>query len=476
MNSSERKSSLLKYMDVSGKKVVVVGLARSGVAAARLLAAAGARVVANDRKTAAELAADLAELSGLPAVKVITGSNPPELVDSETVLVVKNPGIPGCLPVFARAKQLGIPVIPEVELAFWAIDAPIIGITGTNGKTTTTVLTGEILKTAGRRTHVAGNIGLPLSAAALDILPGDIVVAELSSFQLEDIVHFRPAISVILNITPDHIDRHGTMAAYKAAKARIFSNQGPGDAVILNADDQKTFDLHHHPRARVYLFSRRREVPRGAFLERGQIMLRDGGEKITVCAVREVAIPGGHNLENALAAGIATWLAGAPPWDIAATLRKFKGVPHRLEEVATINGVTFINDSKGTNPDACVKALESYRQPKILIAGGYDKGGSFDNLALEIKKHAAWVVLLGQVKDRLAGALQAVGFTAFEPASGLADAVHKAYRAARPGDIVLLSPACASWDMFANFEERGELFKQVVRNLAGEGRTDEGIS
>lgn len=467
---------MLRYMDLKGKKVVVVGLARSGVAAAKLLASWGALVLVNDKKSAAELAPVLAELESVAAVTAVTDAHPPWLVDQETVLVVKSPGVPGGLPVFSRAEEQGIPVISEVELASWAIDAPVIGITGTNGKTTTTVLTGEMLKMSGRRTHVAGNIGLPLSAAVAGIKPGDIVVAELSSFQLENIVHFRPAVSVILNITPDHMDRHGSMAAYKAAKARIFLNQRRNDAVILNADDPETFDLHDHPRASVYLFSRRKEVARGAFLEGGQIMLRHGGEKTVVCAVREVALPGGHNLENALAASLAAWLAGVAPRDIARTLQSFRGVPHRLEEVATIGGITFINDSKGTNPDACVKALESYPQPKVLIAGGYDKGGSFDNLALEIKKHAGYVVLLGQVKNRLAGALQAVGYNAFGLADTLDDAVGKAYRAARPGDIVLLSPACASWDMFASFEERGELFRQAVRKLEGGEQADEGIS
>lgn len=467
---------MLKYMDLNGKKVVVVGLARSGVAAARLLAAAGASVVVSDLKTARELPADLAMLATLPAVEAVTGSNPPELIDERTVLVVKNPGVPGGLPIFARAKELGIPAISEVELAFWAIDAPIVGITGTNGKTTTTALTGAMLKMSGRPTHVAGNIGLPLSAVAMDVRPGDIVVAELSSFQLENIIHFRPTVSVVLNITPDHIDRHGSMDAYIAAKAGIFLNQRHNDKVILNADDIGAFGLYNHPRANVYLFSRQREIARGAFLEGGWIVLRDGGEKIAVCAACEVAIPGSHNLENALAAALAAWLVGVSPHSIARVLRTFKGVPHRLEEVATIGGVTFINDSKGTNPEACIKALESCLQPKLLIAGGYDKGSSFDALALEIKKHVSYVILLGQVKNRLAEALLGVGYTAFEQADTLEEAVKCAYRAAKPGNRVLLSPACASWDMFADFEERGELFKRAVRSLEREGQTDEGIS
>jgi UDP-N-acetylmuramoylalanine--D-glutamate ligase len=457
-----------KYMDLKGKKVVVLGLARSGVAAVRLLADEGAVIVVNDAKTAQELSGDIEALGQNPSLKVVTGSHPPDIVDTDTVLIVKNPGIPADLPMLSRARELGVPVINEVELAFWRLSAPLVAITGTNGKTTTTALTGEMFRTSGRNTFVAGNIGVPLSSVVTGAGPADIVVAELSSFQLEGTIHFRPDISAILNITPDHLDRHGSMESYKQAKACIFANQTAAEAVVLNADDPETFDLHDHTSARVYLFSRKREVKRGAFVRAGQIVVRGRDQEVSVCAVQEVAIPGAHNLENALAATLLAWLGGVGPAGIAKALKTFRGVPHRLEFVASIGGVSFINDSKGTNTDAAIKALESFPQPKVLIAGGYDKGSSFDSLALEIKRHVSHVILIGQVKQRLSESLQAVGYSSFDFADSLEDAVGKARDAASQGWVVMLSPACASWDMFNNFEERGQLFKEAVYRLEGE--------
>ncbi len=457
-------------MDLKGKKVIVLGLARSGAAAIKLLVAEGACVVLNDVKTSEELGSDIEALASNPCVTVVTGSHPTSLVDAETVLIIKNPGIPMDLPLLVRARELGVPVITEVELAFWHLKAELVAITGTNGKTTTTALIGEMFKISGRGTFVAGNIGLPLSAVVTSASEHDMVVAELSSFQLEGIIHFRPLISVILNITPDHMDRHGSLDAYKQAKARIFANQSTSDFVVLNADDPEAFDLHDHTDARVYLFSRKREIRQGAFIRNGQIVLRARENEVVVCAVQKIALPGSHNLENALAASQAAWLGGVGAGDIATALLTFKGVPHRLETVAEVRGITFINDSKGTNTDAAVKALESYSQPIVLIAGGYDKGGSFDALALGIKKHAAHVVLIGQVRERLGAALQAVGYEHYQQASSLDDAVRRAYKEAKAGWMVLLSPACASWDMFSNFEERGELFRQAVHRLEEENK------
>lgn len=454
-------------LQLAGKKTVVIGLARSGTAAAQLLLAAGAEVIINDRCGETEVAAEIRLLENRERIRFVLGAHPAEIVTPETFLVVKNPGVPSDLPPLRRAAELGVPVISEVELACWHIEAPVFAITGTNGKTTTTALTGECFKLSGRRTFVAGNIGLPLSAIAAEVGADDVVVAELSSFQLEGVVHFRPRVAAILNITPDHLDRHGTFAAYREAKAKIFANQQGGDAVVLNADDPETLALSARAPATAYLFSRRREVEKGAFVRDGRIVLRGTTGEAEVCAVSEIAIPGPHNLENALAASLIAWIGGTSPSVIGVALRNFRGVPHRLEFVGSINGVDFINDSKGTNSDASIKALQALPRPKVLIAGGYDKGGSFADFAEAVSKYAAHVVIIGQVSVRLAEALQSAGFHCFEFASSLREAVRKAYRAARPGDIVLLSPACASWDMFNNYEERGDQFRQAVQTLEG---------
>ncbi len=456
-------------MDVKGKKVVVIGLARSGVATARLLAQDGAQVVINDCKPAAELKEEMDALSEFPAVKFVTGSHPAEIVNQSVSLVVKNPGVPLNLPPLARARDLGIPVFTEVELASWKISAPLVAITGTNGKTTTTALTGEMYKNSGCRTFVAGNIGVPLSAIVGAVAPQDVVVAELSSFQLEGTLSFRPRISVILNITPDHMDRHGSLSEYRNAKAKIFANQKEGDYVILNADDPETYCMHTRPEANVYTFSRIKELPKGAYIRQSQIIINNGVEVQPVCDVSDIAIPGDHNLENALAATLLAWLGGVSVETIAYTLKRFPGVPHRLEFVRTLEGISFYNDSKGTNTDAAIKAMEAFPGRKVLIAGGYDKGGEFDVLAEAVKTHAASVVLIGQVAPRLADALTAAGFNCFDYAATLEEAVDKAYRMAGSGDAVLLSPACASWDMFKDFEERGNQFKEAVLKLEGRG-------
>lgn len=458
---------MLSFPELAGKKTVVIGLARSGLAAAQLLLAGGAEVILNDQKGLTEAQAELQVLSGNKRVSFVFGSHPAEIVTHETQFVVKSPGVPLDLPPLQRAVELGVPVISEVELASWYIAAPIFAITGTNGKTTTTALTGEMFKLSGRRTFVAGNIGLPLAAIAAQAAAEDVVVAELSSFQLESTLYFRPQVSAILNITPDHLDRHGSFTAYREAKAKIFANQEAGTAIVLNADDPETMALCGRSTAHTYLFSRRREVRQGAFVRDGLLILRDENREVAVCAAREVAIPGAHNLENALAASLIAWLGGTAPAAIAAALRSFRGVPHRLEPVGHVGGVDFVNDSKGTNSDAAIKALEALSRRKVLIAGGYDKGGSFASFAQAVREHVSFVVIIGQVAARLAEALRLAGFSSYIFAASLEEAVQKAYQAARPGDVVLLSPACASWDMFSNYEERGEQFRQAVRVLEG---------
>lgn len=446
---------------------MVIGAARSGVASAMLLLRQGALVTINDCRPLAELARELEMPVSNEALRIVGGGHPAEIVNEDVVLVVKSPGIPDSLPPLVRAKELGIPVIAEVEMAYWQLACPLVAITGTNGKTTTTALTGEMYRAAGKKTAVAGNIGLPLSAVVLAGERPEVVVAELSSFQLEGTATFRPQLAAILNITPDHLDRHGSMAAYREAKARIFANQGPAEMLVINADDPEAFALREQPVSQVYLFSRRQEVARGAFLRNGFLVLRDGEREAVLLHQQEICIPGAHNLENALAASLLAWLGGIEAEIIADVLRRFPGVPHRLESLGSVSGVHFVNDSKGTNIDAALKALTALPEKKVLIAGGYDKGADFTLFAAAVKEHVSHVVVIGQVAKRLTAAFDQAGFAAYTFAATLEEAVSIAYWLAQPGEAVLLSPACASWDMFSSFEERGERFKKAVRELGG---------
>ncbi len=448
-------------MELTGKRVLVVGAGKSGVAAARFLRAKGAVVGLTDIKPAAALpeAAELEVETFFGAYPAAAGYN----------LLVVSPGVSPTVPPVAEAKEQGIEVIGELELAYRYARAPIVAITGTNGKTTTTALTGEMFQRAGWRTLVAGNIGLPL-VEVVETDGADVIVAEVSSFQLETTRHFRPRVAVILNVTPDHLDRHATLAEYAAAKARIFANQGEGDATVLNGDDRVVAAMRGRSNARVLLFSRRHTLDRGSFVQGGRLVMKLNGSLRDVCAVGEIAIPGAHNLENALAAAVAAGFLGVPPSIIGKTLRQFKGVSHRLEFVAEVDGVTYVNDSKGTNPDAAIKALEAYDRPVVLIAGGRNKGNDFGLFAAKIREKARALVVLGESAAEIAGAAERAGVERIFSAMDFEEAVYLAREAARPGDVVLLSPACASWDMFKNYEERGELFKSIVRSLARPNR------
>lgn len=449
-------------MDFS--RVLVVGAGKSGTAAARFLAAKGAEVELTDAKNEGELAEGLASLAGLK-VKFSFGAYPP-VERGKYTLVVVSPGVPlDVLPV-KQAKELGVPVIGELELAFRFVRAPVVAVTGTNGKTTTTALTGEIFKTAGFSTLVAGNIGRPLIAE----VEGDyeIVVLEVSSFQLETADEFRPRVGAVLNITPDHLDRHRTMENYVAAKARLFSRQGPEDYAVLNFDDPHARNLSSRCPGRVLFFSRTREVPAGVFVDDGWITAVEEGGRKALLPAEEVRIPGAHNLENALAAAACARALGVAEEALARALRTFPGVPHRLEFVAEIGGVRYVNDSKGTNPDASIKALEACREPVVLIAGGRSKGGDFTPFLRLVREKARALVLLGECAPELESLARREGVKAILRAGNLPEAVRLAKEAARPGDVVLLSPACASWDMFKNYEERGELFKKAVRDLQPE--------
>jgi len=454
---------------IRGKEILVVGMARSGVAAAEVLAGNGAfKITVTDQKEAAELQEALTTLKRYPQVIIVTGENSPDLVKPELSLIVKSPGVPPKLELFKKAVQLGIPVISEIELAYHFLRTPLIGITGTNGKTTTTALVAEILKKARFDPVVAaGNIGKPLSGLVGKISAQGLIAAELSSFQLEDICHFRPFVAVWLNFAEDHLDYHGNMDRYFEAKARIFENQVAGDYAVLNADDQAVAGLAGKVKARVLMFGLR-PVAAGCGVDGGIIRLYNGeANPVDICPVSKLALPGEHNLENALAAATAAWAAGADPESIGSVLQTFKAIEHRLELVKKVNGVDYINDSKGTNPGATIKALRSFPGRKIiLIAGGKEKDADYSGLAEVIRHEVRLLILLGETKEKIAQAAGKAGFNSYRFVSTLEEAVSLAAREAEKGEVVMLSPACASWDMFKDYEERGKIFKELVNKMA----------
>ncbi|MFI5328753.1 MAG: UDP-N-acetylmuramoyl-L-alanine--D-glutamate ligase [Candidatus Rokuibacteriota bacterium] len=448
------------------KTVSVVGLAKSGVAAARLIRRLGGRVLASDSSPLEALPLDARGLEQLGCA-LWTGGHP-DAAFLGAELVVVSPGVPLELPALVAMRARGVPIIGELELAWRVMEADVIAITGTNGKTTTTALTGELLRTQVRPVLVGGNIGTPLAEHALEF-PGDgIVIAEVSSFQLDAVDRFRPRVAAILNITPDHLDRHGTFERYVDAKARIFANQTPTDCVVLNADDPVTAGLGGRVRGRVIWFSRLTTLTNshGVFIYDGWIVAKLNGSTERICPVTEITLRGQHNVENVLAATACALWTGMSPSSIRRGIAAFRGVPHRIERVHDDRGVVYYNDSKGTNVDSTIKALESFTEPVILIAGGKGKGQDFGPLAEAARGRVRRAILIGQDRVRIRAALEPVGIPA-EDAESMDDAVRRARDAAQVGDVVLLSPACASFDMFRNFEHRGDVFKSVVRALLG---------
>ena len=451
--------------DYSGKRVLVVGMARSGVDASRLLLALGAVPLLNDKKDAQALGAQLDCLKDTKAEWHL-GEDPVPLLDHADVLLI-SPGVPIDSPVVLRAKETGVYTIGELEFAAQQAQGVLIGITGTNGKTTTVTLLGEIMKAAGRTAYVSGNIGTPFSQTAMASRPGDMLVTEISSFQLESVDTFHARAAAVLNVTEDHLIRHYTMENYIAMKRRVFINQGPDDIAVLNADDSICLKMAEGLPARVAWFSRLRQDLPGAFLKDGEIVIRWDGRETPVCPAKDVYIPGAHNLENAMAASVLAFTLGVPASVIAQTLRTFRGVEHRIEFVRELDGVRYINDSKGTNADSTVKAIDTMTAPTVLILGGYDKHVSFAGLARHIVSSPQIVqtVLLGATADQLEKELREAGYARIARAGSFDEAVALARSLAQPGGCVLLSPACASFDMFSCFEERGERFKQLVRQM-----------
>jgi UDP-N-acetylmuramoylalanine--D-glutamate ligase len=452
------------YRDsLRGRRVAVVGLARSGLAVARLLHTVGARVVATDTKPLEALGPEARELEQM-GVRLLTGGVHPE-VALEAELVVVSPGIPLDSPQVAPARRAGTPIVGELEVAWRALEADTLAITGTNGKTTTTTLIGVLLGEQARPVLVGGNIGTPLAAHALTFPADGLVVCEVSSFQLETIELFHPRVAVLLNLTPDHIDRHGSFAAYVDAKARVFLNQTQADCAVLNADEEATRLMAARTRARVVWFSRRRPIEPGVFVRDGWIAAKLNDHVEEICPLSEIALRGAHNVENVLAATACALWTGITPQAIRRAVARFRGVPHRIEFVRDFKGVQYYNDSKATNVASTIKALESFTERVVLIAGGLGKGQDFTPLAEAARGRVAHAVVIGRDASKVGAALAAVGIPV-SPAVSLEAALHAARAVAKTGDMVLLSPACASFDMFQNFEHRGDVFRGLVQGLA----------
>ena len=452
-------------MELNNKRVLVVGLGKSGVASALFLKARGARVTVSDTKSGDELRNEIPVLLD-HGITVETGGHGERTFRGQDLIVV-SPGVPVDAPLLAQARAMGEAVIGEIELAAQFLPGPIVAITGSNGKTTTTTLTGEILAAGGLPTLVGGNIGTPAISLAERAKLETVIVLEVSSFQLETIRTFRPKVAVVLNVTPDHLDRHRTFEAYVDAKARIFENQRGDDFAVLNEDDPTCVTVAARTRAQVFWFSRQKEVKQGAWVREGNILFRDGrghqkNAQSEIMLVSEIPLKGAHNLENVLAAVCAGALMGCGPEKIRQAVRDFKAVEHRLEFVATIRGVDYYNDSKATNVDATIKALESFPANIHLILGGKDKGSDYTVLNDLLRQRVKRVYTIGAAAGKIESQIKNVEVVHAET---MENALRKASAVAEAGDVVLLAPACASFDQFKNYEQRGQMFKEIVRGM-----------
>lgn len=448
-------------MEYNGKKALVCGMARSGIAAAKLLKKLGAEVTLQDMKKREELSADVLNLEN-EGIVLYTGANPDDIACAQDIIVL-SPGIPCDLPFILAAEEAGVSVISEVELAYTLTKCPITAITGTNGKTTTTTLTGEIMKAVYGNTAVVGNIGIPYSEEVEKLTEKDWVVAEISSFQMEKAKEFHPHISAVLNITPDHLNRHKTMEVYIAMKERVFEKQTTEDFCILNYGDEACRKMADKTAAKVFFFSSSEKLEEGIYLDGENIEVRWGAINETLINVNDLQILGVHNHENVMAAAAAAICANIPLDTIRSVLKAFAGVEHRIEYVATVDGVDYYNDSKGTNVDASIRAVLAMKKPIVLIGGGYDKGSSFDEWTQLFPGRVKHLVLIGVTAPQVRASAEKFGFTAISDCETFKEAVDLCREKAEDGDCVLLSPACASWGMFDNYEQRGDLFKEQVR-------------
>ncbi len=454
--------------DLAGRRVTVMGLGLfgGGVGVTRFLVRQGARVTATDLKDDAALAESLAKLDGLPVTCHLGGHVEADFTDAD--LLVVNPAVPDESPFLARARAAGVPLETEINLFFKLCPAPIVGVTGSNGKSTAASLAAHLLEAGPRRVWLGGNIGRSLLEDLDAIRPTDIVVLELSSFQLERLepTGLSPAVAIVLNLRPNHLDRHGTMERYARAKQPILIHQRPGDAALLSADCPIVSAWADLGSGRKLFFSTQHPVERGAWLEGDQGLWRDGGEPQPLFRRSALILRGQHNAANALAAAGAAILCGVAPEAIGPRIASFRPLEHRLEFVRSLDGVDYYNDSKATTPEAAIAGVEAFDEPVVLIAGGYDKHVPFGGFGRVVAQRAKAVILLGATAGQISDAIAAAGGGApTHLVSSLADAVATARRLAAPGDVVLLSPACASYDMFQNYEHRGTLFKQLVREL-----------
>ena len=449
------------------KHILVVGMGRSGAACARFLKDRGGRVTITDSADGATLSAAAAELRGC-GIAVELGRHPAGLFEAAELIVI-SPGVPHTLPPLVDAGKRGIPVMGEIELASRFIEDPIIAVTGTNGKTTTTTLVGQMIQDSGLSTFVGGNIGTPLIEYAAMGLRRDRVVVEVSSFQLDTIARFRPQVGLLLNITPDHLDRYDDFAAYARSKGRIFENQDKTDVAVLNGADPAVSRISRHIAARKWFFNPQTAEDDGIFLEGRTMTVRICGRETEVMDVSSTCLTGRHNMENIAAAALAALAAGGNVSGIEGALKEFKGLPHRLEPVATVAGVRYFDDSKATNTDAVLRALDAFDTPVVLIMGGRDKGGGYDALRDAVKRGVKALVLIGEAQDAIARELGNCCGGCVSKVSSMEAAVRRAHEYAAPGDVVLLSPACSSFDMFRSYAHRGEVFRRAVAKLTEEG-------
>jgi UDP-N-acetylmuramoylalanine--D-glutamate ligase len=454
----------MNVMELTNKRVLVVGLGKSGVASALFLKSRGALVTVSDAKPETELRDEILLLLE-HGITVETGGHGDRTFRGQDLIVV-SPGVAVDAPQLTAARNLGEPVIGEIELAAQFLAGPIVAITGANGKTTTTTLAHEIIAAGKLLTLFGGNIGTPAISLVDQAGPATWIVLEISSFQLETIVDFRPKIAVILNITPDHLDRHKTFANYVNAKARVFENQKADDFTVLNADDPTTAGLSDRTRAQLFSFSRKKEMERGVFVRGAHIYFRDGHSEREIMPHAELPLKGAHNLENVLAGVSVGMLAGCQPEQIRQAVRNFKAVEHRLEFVARVAGVDYYNDSKATNVDATIKALESFPADNRLhlILGGKDKGSDYTVLHELLRQRVKRVYTIGAAAAKIESQIQSAA--EIDHAETLENAVRRASESAAEGDVILLAPACASFDQFQNYEHRGRVFKETVHSLS----------
>ena len=451
-------------MDLQGKKVLVFGSGKSGIGAAELLIQVGACPIIYDGNANIDKAAVVHKIQGAEDLPVYAGELPKEVQDSLDIVVL-SPGVPTDLPIVKSFYDQGLTVWGEVELAYQTGKGEVLAITGTNGKTTTTALLGKIMKDARESVFVVGNIGTPYTSKALEMQENTVTVAEVSSFQLETTEKFAPKVSAILNITEDHLDRHHTMEEYIRVKELITENQSAEDACVLNYEDEVLREFGKHIVPKTVYFSSVRKLEEGIYLDGDLIVLKTAEEEIPVVKTGDLKILGQHNFENAMAAAAMAYYAGVPMESIRKSMCEFTAVEHRIEYVTEKNGVVYYNDSKGTNPDAAIKGIQAMNRPTLLIGGGYDKGSSYDEWIQAFDGKVRYLVLIGQTREKIKEAAERLGFSSNVFCENLEEAVKFCAEHANPGEAVLLSPACASWGQFDNYEQRGDMFKEYVKNL-----------